>query len=148
MKYCLIILLFSLTFSSCICKKYQRFEPTKPEVHYLAHLSVTQVDSLNPTLEWIPVKDSTNNTYDVIIYKSLLFTPCQPGSMVYYKENITGTRHKIEKELKPGKKYFWSVRARNGSKVTGWAYYDTNEWWVLINRNTTRNFYTFQTPDK
>jgi hypothetical protein len=83
-----------------------------------------EVDDVQPTLRWKPASES-NVTYDVIIYDvTTAKPPAKPramGKVVYYREGIKESQHKIEDPLNSNTEYFWSVRFRSGEKVSPWS---------------------------
>lgn len=98
-----------------------------------------KIDTLEPTFRWEPFprkKDSESKdpevqkalrrikdiTYDLEIFRA---ENGYPAKLIYSKEGITGSFHKIETPLEPCTKYYWSVRARfnldGRTRVTGWS---------------------------
>jgi hypothetical protein len=77
-------------------------------------------------------------TYDVAVWESGL----EPGrwasgpsgtywgTLVYERDGLSGTVHRVESPLKPNTIYFWSVRTRQGNDVESWSTYDG--WWAAI----------------
>lgn len=43
------------------------------------------------------------------------------AEVVYYREGIEESQHKIKDPLKPNTEYFWSVRFRSGERVSAWS---------------------------
>ena len=107
--------------------------------HGLRPISPAKADltsDVRPTFKW-QASQSKDAKYDIIIYdlelkcsdKALI--GCGPliptfGARVYYRENIDRPEHRIEIDLIPGNKYFWSVRERLGERVGEWSRYDFN----------------------
>jgi len=114
-------------------------------------LDIPEVDSLRPTLRWEPVPGSQapskycstslydekkpfkpfiaddperlrDVSYDLQIWrvKGLV-----PDELVYEREGIPDTTHKIEERLLPATRYYWSVRARftvdGNTRVSEWS---------------------------
>jgi hypothetical protein len=82
-----------------------------------------EVDSLQPTFRWqafpLSVKKeatekATRNgeiehvTYEIRIWRT---TTDATGKLQYARSGLTGVHHRLETPLKPGTRYFWSVRA-------------------------------------
>jgi hypothetical protein len=82
-----------------------------------------KVESLRPTLTWkaFPTdsqreKETANRldkisdiTYDLRIWKVEKDFPAEP---VYFRQDLTGSSHQLEKSLEPSTRYYWSVQAR------------------------------------
>ena len=108
------------------CTQFSGVKPVYPSVGN-PH-SPPVVDSLQPTLSWEPMRGVTS--YDLIIYQGVKTesfargTKRSVGPEVYYRQGLTGTSHKVEITLKPSQEYYWSVRGRDGNKVTRWSLYD------------------------
>lgn len=121
------------------CTSFHGVTAISPKTGHPYH--PTKVDNLHPTLEW---KSSSqgDETYDVIIYEVLvkgvrkdsmwnwpyggepMLVYGATGKMVYYRERIKETYHKVEDPLEPDTHYYWSVRVRQGDKVSEWSRYD------------------------
>ena len=103
------------------CWSHSGLKPIYPQ----AMTSPVVVDSVQPTLRWKSASES-NVTYDVIIYDVIKtqVTATKPRAtwkVVYYREGIKESEHKIEDPLNPNTEYFWSVRFRSGEKVSDWS---------------------------
>jgi len=97
----------------------------------------TVVDSLQPALSWEPMPrprdlaDANqetiarigNVTYDLRIWAAV---DGYPGRIVYDRTGLTEPRHRLEYALEPGRRYFWTFRARytldGVPQVTRWAF--------------------------
>ena len=98
----------------------------------------------------------TNVAYDIRIW---LVKEDSSTELVYEREAIRETAHKLEVPLAPSSKYFWSVRARfdldGKTRVSEWslslypgrAYYNPREVARKTGRIPTANYYRFKTPD-
>jgi len=122
MKHWFFILTIGLLGLSA-CSTFPVLKPIYP----VAMTTPVVVDSVQPTLQWKPAKES-NVMYDVIIYDVITAKPpaeskAAMGKVVYYREGIKESQHKIEDPLKPNTEYFWSVRFRQGEKVSAWSTY-------------------------
>lgn len=109
-----------------------------------------KVDSLQPTLRWEASK-TPDVSYDVVIYEGIEIVKWNPeerqvGKMVYYREAIQGTEHKLEEPLKPDALYYWSVRTRKGDRYSGWSRYDYSELGGLAYYSVNALF-SFRTPN-
>jgi len=133
----LFILLVSLPgLSSCVWHTtYPLIKPTAPKVSFL---STAKVDSLQPVFKWSPSKIVAKDVqYDLIVYEAiyngdLAKEKFSPGPVVYYREGLADTEHRMEQPLRVnvvvGRSYngtfIWSVRTRQGTQVSKWAGYD------------------------
>lgn len=84
-----------------------------------------KVNSLTPTLTWRP---STNPavSYDVVIYDAIPYgkwprTRYLQGELVESAFDLTTASYTPNKPLVAGRKYFWTVRLREGSQVSTWS---------------------------
>jgi hypothetical protein len=104
------------------------------------------VTSLQPLLSWEPA--SAN--YDVIIHEVRIDSSKKnnikrlAGNRVYYRENISGNSHVVQAVLKPDTEYCWSLRIRDGGKISEWASFDYRTF--LFHIKTNGAFYMFKTP--
>ena len=82
---------------------------------------VPLVLSLQPTLRWEASKGDTV-TYDLMLWRA---AERNLGDLVYSRERLTESYHRVEIPLDTKTRYFWTIRARfsaNGkTKVTEWA---------------------------
>ena len=95
----------------------------------------SEVGSLRPELRWqayprdadrrvapADMARVANVRYDVIIARE---NEGLPGELVYRRDGIPAPAHRIDGELQPGARYFWSVRATfdldGRRRVTPWA---------------------------
>jgi len=139
-----LLLLACLLLNTYGCITYHGVTPLSPLPGYPA--SPATIPSLQPVLEWEP-SEGTEVTYDVIIVEGLeggrLYNP---GKTVFYREGITENKVKIEPPLVFDRLYWWSVRTRNGDKVSEWSSYDSVAMYGNVSV-TARNYpYPFRTP--
>lgn len=126
-------------------------EPIYPGVRMVGKTYET-VDTLTPTFRWKSGAPS-GSTYDFAIWDSgktsvsgLNAFEVTKGPAVYYKEGLARPEHTVEIPLGPDSRYFWSVRIRSNGKVSGWAYYDYEQW-TGVGSSSGRNWlYNFKTP--
>ncbi len=95
----------------------------------------TEVDSLQPVLRWEAFPRAgdlkvapdemarvAGVRYDLVIARS---ENAAPGEIVYRRDGLAATDHRLETALEPGARYFWSVRARfvldGRERVTEWS---------------------------
>lgn len=123
MKPCLFpVLLVTLTLTSCSVRQ-RGLEPVNQKFMFTNSRSVWRLESLQPTLEWKPFVQR-EATYDLIIYTAIVVADFYTkGKEVYYRENISGTRHTVEQSLMPDVVYVWSVRTRLGTNISAWSTY-------------------------
>lgn len=142
--------------------------PINPKVAVLrktGSIVFTAVDSLTPILKWEGLappaeaeadKDAlferiTEITYDLNIWKVGII-PYRPEAVeaVYEREGLTKSVHKVEKSLRPGTRYIWTVRARflldGKSRATVWG---ASKEPLYIHRGNLvpdPNYFRFKTP--
>ena len=126
------------------CMTYHGLTPLSPLPGYPA--SPITIPSLQPVLEWEPCEE-TEPTYDVFVVEGLQGDRLyNPGKPVFYREGITENKVKIEPPLVFDRLYWWSVRTRNGDKVSEWSSYDSVAMYGNVSV-TARNYpYPFRTP--
>jgi hypothetical protein len=98
-------------------------EPVHPENG--SGSSFPTAESLSPTFEWKPAAKA-GIKYDLAIYESLSLPGAAMGKqirgeLVTYAEALSEPRFALDKVLKPDTKYQWSVRLREGTKVSSWS---------------------------
>lgn len=107
------------------------------------------IDGRQPEFRW-QAQAGDDVTYDLVVLRATAFSSgpradCAPleaaesgnGSRssrsadwpsfeppVYFRQQISEPRHRLDVDLEPGRTYLWSVRTRTGDKVSGWACYD------------------------
>lgn len=150
MRHCrwLIVICF-IWFSACTT--FYGVTPLYPEVGHPNFAAV--VDTLQPTLRWKPSAESDATSYDLIIYECVKITASWQtperrilGKEVYYREGLNQIEHKIEEPLKPDTEYFWSVRIRQGSKVSAWSKYNHEFFLGVGYARWTNLYFLFKTP--
>lgn len=142
--------LFLLAFILAGCTSFHGLKPLYPDPGHPS--SPKKVESLQPTFRW-QASSTQGVTYDLIIYEGIKVsdwkgTKRSVGREVYYREGLTGTEHRMEEPLKPKSEYYWSIRARNGDKVTAWSLYDYTLFLGTAYVKATNQPFIFQTPDK
>jgi hypothetical protein len=128
------------------CTSFQGVRPDSPAS--AVGFGIGRVDSLTPNLSWQQA-EGQNITYDLVLYEAIREEGyvtggfwIEPGPRVYYRGAITGTSHRVETQLKPNTQYFWSVRVRQGQRVSRWSTYNYTDPF-LTQRNSS---FTFMTP--
>ena len=121
-------------------------------------LDWTTIDTLRPTLRWQSFPRQTdvrlqpeemgrviNVRYDLIIASEYNLAPFE---VVYRREGLTDSAHKVQMPLRSATHYFWTVRARfqldGRQRVTEWSSTD----YMVRDRFTapTNKSYRFKTP--
>lgn len=90
-------------------------------------------DSLQPLLAWEAFPRALDRelassvshiTYDLRVWDE---EDCSRRSLVYQRNGLTRPAHRIEQALRPGERYFWSVRARfrvaGRQTATPWSFF-------------------------
>lgn len=105
--------------------------------------------SLTPTLEW---KSSTRPevSYDVAVFDSLNIGPMGKqtlrGALVAYAEGLHEPKFTLPRPLRPGEKYQWSVRLRDGDTVSNWSTTSHFSFYLVAWSSSWGNFFGFSTP--
>ena len=74
------------------------------------------------------------------------------GTVVYQREGLTDTVHRVEMRLKPNTVYFWSVRTRQGSTVGPWSTYSGDAGGAIpglglgVGTSVRNSLFGFKTP--
>lgn len=128
-------------------------EPISPTVTRGAHRSTfTPVATRSPDLTW---KRSAKPgiTYDVAIWEaaayrvpSALVDNYLPGRVVRYEENLAEPQLRLQTPLKPGTKYYWSVRMRDGDAVSSWSRVGQVALMVVAMTSSRGGWFGFETP--
>ncbi len=124
------------------------------------------MDSLQPTFRWNPVSGATHEEEDKapfldnmrdVVYDFKIWRADNndlPADLVYMRQGLLGTSHRVEEPLEPSTKYFWTVRARfnmnDSSRATPWAVAQEREGYSpgRLDRVTNSFYYRFQTPQQ
>jgi hypothetical protein len=93
-----------------------------------------EVDTLKPTFRWHPLTIGTeppedpdsaridNITYELRIWRTV---SSDEGKLVYQRQKLTTTAHRLEHALEYGTRYYWSVRAHfdidGKNRTTEWT---------------------------
>ena len=98
--------------------------PLTPTVEYLPD-KFPRIQSLTPTFSWEP-SQREGVSYDLIIYEWVKgsFGPAYvsvKGKVVRYEEGLTEPRWQTRVPLESNTRYYWSVRLRQGDRVTAWS---------------------------
>lgn len=133
------------------CSTFHGIKPVYPDAGHPAY-HIVEVDSLQPILEWA-ASDGAETTYDLRVMegpplegKIYLESWKNPElTIVYQKEKIPGSRHKIDVPLKPAHLYFWSVK-ESGTKVD-WSYYNYHLFAGIFYYYWPKQLYRFKTPN-
>ena len=107
-------------------------------------------ETCNPLLAWKELRqDPAMETYDISVYIALKGNAAMPdrGENIFYQEGVNVLQMQVP--LKPGKKYFWSLRGRyQDGTVSDWLTHDpihANLLEVISYRNM---WFGIQTPKK
>jgi len=131
----------------------QGVEPTNPPIdHGLRGLGFTNVDSLTPKLQWKPVV-APDVHYDVVVWEAVRYeSPIgmrdlyEPGRVVFYEQDLATSEVTLSESLKPGTKYFWSVRLRQNGEVSTWSTAGQTLILIVFNSWTSGQWFALKTP--
>jgi hypothetical protein len=107
-----------------------------------------------PSFEWKP-STAEGVTYDIAIYESLPLTAFdslpgaakQRGKLAAYVEGLQEPKFQPGTPLQPNKRYFWSVRLRNGDLVSGWSTSSYFAFFIVGWATGSGDWFGFTTPD-
>lgn len=128
----------------------QGVEPIEPPG---ATAGYPTVSILTPLLRWKPSRKD-NVSYDVAIYDSLTLTfdtpgaPRARGALVAYAEGLREPQYQVTEPLKPGRKYDWSVRLREGDDVSTWSLSSYFAFFIVGWASGTGQWFGLSTPDR
>jgi hypothetical protein len=155
MKRWIFILTFSLLILTACSNTFHGVTVISPKVG--DPRDPTKVKSLQPTLQW-KASSQAEVTYDVIIYEGIVIGSTfdkyrgqlkrAVGKMIYYREGIKETEHRVEEPLKPDYEYYWSVRIRQGDQTSEWSRYDFFFFAGVGYVQGDNLTFSFKTPDK
>lgn len=112
-----IVLLTLLLLSGCTT--FNHIEVVSPEVGYLTR----DVYTVNPELAWKKPVGYTG-TYDLVVYtRGVLnrWTKSEPNRVVYFREGLDRSTHKVELSLNKDYRYYWAVKKSNDNSEGAWA---------------------------
>lgn len=103
--------------------KFAGVEPLSPESS--SGTGFPEAGSVLPVFEWKPV-GQPGLTYDFALYETVAMPGAAMGGrirgeLVAYAEGLREPRFQLATPLEHGRKYEWSVRLRQGSKVSTWS---------------------------
>jgi hypothetical protein len=110
------------------------------------------IGSVTPLLEWKPAPGFVH--YDLVVYETIpLMTmgaasPSVRGPLVSYVEDLGEPRYQVAAALKPGTRYDWSVRLRDGNVVSSWSSTGYFVFFVVGWASGWGNWFGFTTPAK
>jgi len=116
-----------------------------------------EVDTLKPTFRWHPLairvgppKDQDSAQIDNITYELRIWrtVSSDDGKLVYQRQKLTTTEHRLEQALDYGTRHYWSVRAHfdidGKTRTTEW----TMAGYLLRSDSVPNNScLRFKTPD-
>jgi hypothetical protein len=121
--------------------------PISPE----ASTSFPQVATSTPRLSWQSAGSRTFR-YDVVVYEAAswmlngISRVDLPGRVVVYEENLAEANLALEAPLAPGARYYWSVRLRDGDRVSTWSTHGHFDFYLVGFSSSYNQLFTFSTP--
>jgi len=128
--------------------RYSGVTPVSPEI---ANQGFPQTDSLSPLFKWQP-SSKQRITYDFVVYEAASYSVSGmdrqylEGRLVAYKENIKDPFLKLKEPLSPKTKYYWSVRMRDGDKVSRWSSFSYKSFLIFAITSGYGKSFVFSTP--
>jgi hypothetical protein len=122
---CVAVAISVLAHVSCATRtSYSVVKPVSPS----PGAGTASVTSTRPKLEWQLAKPSQlpDTTYDLVIYEAehvqdYYRSEWIKKALVYSRDGLKNPEHQVETSLKSGQYYIWSVRYRQGAKISKWA---------------------------
>lgn len=111
-----------------------------------------KVADLQPTLQWRPAK-APGVRYDVIVYENITYMTGarqrhMHGWIIDQAQGLERPSHRLKRALKPGRRYFWSVRLRKGDTISNWSLYSFSSFYGIGYGQARGLYYHFETPGK
>ena len=128
--------------------RFRGVPPIAPEVKTSGFPTVR---TLQPEFAWKGSADAGIH-YDVILYEAATYTINKVtdfyarGRLAAYAEDIAATSWRPDKPLKPGTRYFWSVRSRDGDVVSDWSTQSYFSFALVVFSSGYGQWFQFQTP--
>lgn len=129
-------------------KRFQGLVPLAPEV---ATSGFPTAESLRPEFRWRACP-KRKVAYDLILYEAAAYAiGAQPaasymkGRIVAYVEGLEEPRWQPDEPLKPGTRYIWSVRMREGGTVSGWSTQSHSTFLLVYSSWGTGQWFQFKT---
>jgi hypothetical protein len=119
----------------CGCTSVRGVKPLAPSFGQV-------VDSVQPVLKW-EAAPGEGVTYDLSIHEKRTDDTLKK---VYSREGLAGTTHQVEgSALKPGTRYTWEVRTRQGEETGAWNRQEKFIFLLVYDKKVKRPF-EFRTP--
>jgi len=103
-----------------------RFRGVTPTSPHVSSSGFPTLQTLTPEFRWKGC-GRKDVSYDFVLYEAATFTTTGivedfvKGHMVAYAEDLKDPAWKPETPFRPGTRYFWSVRLRDGDTVSAWS---------------------------
>lgn len=116
-----------------------------------ASTSFPPLSTLTPRLQWQPAGNGTFS-YDVVVYEaaSWVLNGIQrhqfPGHVAVYAENVAQPSLALTTPLEPDTRYYWSVRLRDGDRVSTWSSHGYFDFYLVGFSSAYNQPFTFTTP--
>ena len=159
MKVMMMILLLATLVTlqaACTETRFSGIVPIYPELQFPRGSGT--VDTLQPELRWNRAagldvrydvyvreglkREDLKDAAKVLIFEERLLW--EVGKKIAYAEGLIEPTYKLEKTLKPGWMYYWSVRVRRGGSLSQWhGYQHCLDWKCDSSRS---GMFRFRTP--
>ncbi len=129
-------------------KRFSGVTPTAPEV---SAKGFPAIGTLTPEFSWSG-SPRAEVTYDLVVYEAAVYRQDSitrsfvKGRRAAYIENIDGTSYKLDAPLEPDRKYYWSVRMRDGNHVSRWSTHNHFMFALVYMSSGYGQWFQFQTP--
>ena len=137
----LVLLSFFILISGCTT--FNSIKAVEPPVGFKG----AKVSSLKPLLSWEKL-EGYEGDYDLIVMIRENFRFQMPFmKVIYARNNISSTEHKIEEPLNHETAYYWSVRPSDKKTDDDWARYNFYFIALIVNIWRMDAFFSFTTPE-
>ena len=129
-------------------KRYSGVTPLSPEV---TTSGFPKTSNLSPEFRW-QGSSRPDVSYDLVIFEAATFSidritsDHMKGRLVEYIEDIKGTNWRLDTSLKPETKYYWSVRLRDGGRVSRWSTQSHFGFIIVAMWSGSGQWFQFETP--
>ena len=129
------------------CTTFNSIRAVEPPVGFVGFNKESKVNSLKPLLSW-ENPEEYEGSYDLIVMIKENFRFQMPFmKVIYAKNDISSTEHRIEIPLNYETNYYWSVRPSNKKTDDDWARYNFYFIALIVNVWMTNSFFSFTTPE-
>lgn len=131
-------------------KRFRGVTPVSPDV---TKSGFPEITTLRPTFSWKPCpRDDVS--YDFVLYEAASYSVQQTinqymrGHRIAYVEDLKEATWTPDVALRPGTRYFWSVRMRQGDTVSYWSTHSHFTFALIYASSGYGQWFQFKTPQR